>query len=345
MKKRHAAALAAAAGTAAWCAWRDRRYPLPKGYRAFNKVIIPPGLLAPRVVAAGNRVLARMPLPELPCGLKRERVSIRSEDGTPVALTIYCPGKPAQALPCVIYCHGGGFAFGEAGYLHQYAARYSGELGCKVVLVHYRTTDLAPFPAAFQDCYAAVRWAWHNSAQLGIDRSRIAVAGDSAGGCLAAACALRARDEGQIRLCFQLLIYPVTDCRMVSPSMARFWDSPLWNAGLNRRMWARYLPGGNCLEAAAYASPARARDLAGLPPAFVEVEEFDCLRDEGIAYARALERAGCSVELELVRGGFHGFDILTEHPLARRAFRRRCQALGRSFGIGKTTTQEETNDA
>lgn len=199
-----------------------------------------------------------------------------------------------------------------------------------VVFVHYRTSDTAPFPAPFWDCYAALEWVWDNAPKLRLDRARIAVGGDSAGGALAAACALRARDKGGPRLCFQLLVYPVTDCRMETASMTKYTDSPLWNARLNRKMWELYLRDGDC-GMPEYASPMLARDFSGLPPAYVEVEEFDCLHDEGTAYAKVLEAAGVDVQLEDVKGTFHGFDFFTGKEIAKTMAEKRTQALRQAF--------------
>ena len=152
--------------------------------------------------------------------------------------------------------------------------------------------------------------------------------GDSAGGALAAACALRARDEGGPWLCFQLLVYPVTDCRMETNSMRKYTDSPMWNAVLNRKMWELYLRDEDH-GTPQYAAPLLAHDFSNLPPAYVEAEEFDCLHDEGIAYAKALEAAG--VQVEDVRGTFHGFDFFTGKEISKTMVQKRTQALRRAF--------------
>lgn len=154
--------------------------------------------------------------------------------------------------------------------------------------------------------------------------------GDSAGGALAAACALRAKDEGGPKLCFQLLIYPVTDCRMETPTMKNYTDSPMWNARLNKKMWKLYLRDGD-YGMPQYAAPLLARDFSNLPPAYVEVEEFDCLHDEGIAYAKALGKAGVEVQVEDVKGTFHGFDFFTGKEIAKVMAEKRIQAIRDAF--------------
>ena len=332
MKKRYFAALAAAAGAGAWCLHRDRKYPLRPELRFTNKLVVPGAMLNPKTAGLANRALARMALtlPDLPQGVESRGTQIFSQDGTPVPLTLYRPEGLDWAAPCLVYFHGGGFCLGDAGYIHRYAARYAQGAQCMVVFVHYRTSGTAPFPAPFWDCYAALEWVWDNAPKLRLDRARIAVGGDSAGGALAAACALRARDKGGPRLCFQLLVYPVTDCRMETASMTKYTDSPLWNARLNRKMWELYLRDGDC-GMPEYASPMLARDFSGLPPAYVEVEEFDCLHDEGTAYAKALEAAGVDVQLEDVKGTFHGFDFFTGKEIAKTMAEKRTQALRQAF--------------
>lgn len=318
MKKSYLAALAAGIGPGVWCAHRDKKYPVQKELRFANKLVCP-GWVASRGTARfSNWLLDRMALamPVPPQGVESRRTQIISADGAPVHLTIYRRSGLDWRAPCLVYFHGGGFCIRDQGYIHRYAAQYARGAECAVVFVHYRTADAAPFPAPFEDCYAALRRVWDNTSKLRLDRARIAVGGDSAGGALAAACALRARDEGGPKLCFQLLVYPATDSRMETDSMRKYTDSPLWNAGLNRKMWAIYLRDGDhgmpqC------AAPMLASDFSGLPPAYVEVEEFDCLHDEGTAYAKALERAGVLVQLEDVKGAFHGFDFFMGKELAK----------------------------
>lgn len=284
MKKKYMAALAVGAAAGIWCASRDKKYPVCRELWFVNKLAVPVWAVSLSRAKLSNRMLDRMPLPDPPQDVVRESIQILSEDGVPLQLTIYQSQSVGQTAPCLVYFHGGGFYVRDAGYIHRYAAQYTQGAQCKVVFVHYRTADEAPFPVPFQDCYAALRWVWGHSEELGINRERIAVGGDSAGGALAAACAPRARDEGEIRLCFQLLVYPVTDSRMETDTMKKFTDSPMWNANLNRRMWELYLRSGDH-GTPQYAAPMLAGNFAGLPPAYVEVEEFDCLHDEGIAYA------------------------------------------------------------
>ena len=330
VKKTYWAALAAGIGAGAWCACRDRKYPVRQELRLTNKLVCPGWAVSLGTAKLSNRMLDRMPLPAPLQSVERRGIPIQSEDGTTIRLTVYRPKGLDQAAPCLVYFHGGGFCVRDAGYIHRYAAQYAQGAQCAVVFVHYRTADTVPFPAPFEDCYTALRWVWDNAQSLHLDRARIAVGGDSAGGALAAACALRARDMGGPRLCFQLLVYPVTDCRMETNSMRKYTDSPMWNAALNRRMWELYLRDGDH-GMPQYASPMLARDFSDLPPTYIEVEEFDCLHDEGIAYAGALEEAGVEVQIENVKGTFHGFDFFADKEIAKAMVEKRIQALRDAF--------------
>ncbi len=332
MKKKYIAALAAGVGLSAWCVHRDRKYPVRRELRFANKLAVPGWAVNLMTAKLANRALDRMALTSSapPKGVERWGTQIFSEDDTPVRLTLYRRSGLDRAAPCLVYFHGGGFCVQDAGYIHRYATRYAEGAQCEVVFVHYRTADIAPFPTPFEDCYTALRWVWDNAPRLRIDRARIAVGGDSAGGALAAACALRVRDEGRPWLCFQLLVYPVTDSRMETDSMRKYTDSPMWNARLNQKMWELYLRDADH-GMPQYAAPLLARNFSDLPPAYMEIEEFDCLHDEGIAYAKALEAAGVAVQVEDVKGTFHGFDFFADKEIAKIMAEKRIQALRDAF--------------
>jgi acetyl esterase/lipase len=203
----------------------------------------------------------------------------------------------------------------------------AGEVGAVVVSVDYRLAPEHPFPAGVEDCYAALAWLAAHAAELGVDPARIAVAGQSAGGGLAAATALLARDRGGPALCFQLLEIPELDDRLDTPSMRAFTDTPLWNRPNAVWSWKHYLGASHAGEPSAYAAPARAKDLAGLPPAYVSTMEFDPLRDEGILYALRLLQAGVPVELHSYPGTFHGSALLPGAKVSQRGAREVMEAL------------------
>ena len=320
-KKKYAAAAALAL---CWSGYRVLRYPIHHSLMPINLFVLPGRMLSVRSASAGNQMIRRMTFPEPDEGLQRRIIHVSD-----IRLTVY--ERPHHGpSPCLLYIHGCGFCFEDAPYIHRIVMRYAKEASCTVVFVHYRTSDRHPYPIPFQDCCTSLDYVWTHHAQLNIDPHRIAVGGDSAGGCLAALCAQWARDHAHIPICFQLLIYPVTDLRMSSPSMHAFKDSPFWNAKLNERMWKIYLR--DCPDGSPpYAAPMQANDLSALPDAYIETEEFDCLRDEGVMYAERLRQAGADVQLEQVRGTFHGFDFFDHAKIADKMIRTRIQALNNAW--------------
>jgi len=238
--------------------------------------------------------------------------SIPGPDGAPDgAIRIYRPKKKSAGLrPGIVELHGGGFLFGDLDMMDPWCEKVCAEIDAVIVSVDYRLAPENPFPAGVEDCYAALCWTAENAGDLGIDPDRIAITGQSAGGGLAAATVLIARDRGGPALCFQLLEIPELDDRLETPSMQTFVDTPLWNRPNAVWSWRHYLGPDHEGEVSHYAAPARAKDLSGLPPAFVSTMEFDPLRDEGITYALRMMQAGVSVELHSYPGTFHGSNIL-----------------------------------
>ncbi len=253
-------------------------------------------------------------------------------DGTSaVRIRLYVPRGRAKPAAGVIYFHGGAFVLGDLETEHPRCLEMAKETKAVVVAADYRLAPEYPFPAAITDCYAVYLWAIAEADELGIDASRIAVAGSSAGGALAAAVALMARDRGDCLPVFQSLLYPVIDDRMITPSMIRFVDIQGWNRRNSEYMWTHYLGDRTGQEVSPYAAPARARDLRGLPPAYVMTADYDALRDEGINYAQSLLQAGVPVELHHYPETFHAFDTTAESEVSRRARREHyavlCHAL------------------
>jgi len=186
------------------------------------------------------------------------------------------------------------------------------------------------FPVGVEDCFAALEWIDQNAEGIGIDSNKIAIGGDSAGGALAAAVCLMARDRKASKICFQMLVYPVTDARQITESVKEFVDTPLWNAKLNQKMWQLYLGHGGHSNKE-YASPMEAISLENLPDAYIEVAEFDCLRDEGINFAEALKKNGIHVELNRTIGTIHGFEIAEDSEIVRQSVKKRVEALKNAF--------------
>ncbi len=243
--------------------------------------------------------------------LQGEPEEIATEDRTipgpagEIPIRVYTPAGEGPK-PVIVYFHGGGWVIGELDTVDNPLRRIANRTGAVVVSVDYRLAPEHVYPAAFDDCYAATAWVAEHAAELGGDPERVAVCGDSAGGNLAAAVAIAARDRQGPRLAAQLLIYPVTDFDFTTESYRQNGEGYLLTKGSMQWFWAHYL-GAQDLGKDPYACPARADDLAGLPPAFVATAEFDPLRDEGEAYAANLRIAGVDVTAKRYDGMLHGF--------------------------------------
>ncbi|NUR85122.1 MAG: alpha/beta hydrolase [Nonomuraea sp.] len=248
-----------------------------------------------------------------------------------IPVRVYTPEGPGPH-PIVVFFHGGGFVICTLD-THDWTCRtLCRDAGAVVVSVDYRLAPEHPYPAAVDDAYAATRWVHEHAAELGGDPERLAVAGDSAGGNLAAVTSLRARDEGWPGIRFQLLVYPCTDAAQDSASITENGQGYFLTADHMRWFWDCYQP-DPARRGEPYSSPINA-DLRGLPPALVVTAEFDPLRDEGEQYGRLMEEAGNQVESVRFDGMFHGFFTLAGDvlPATREATDLACAALRRGLG-------------
>jgi acetyl esterase/lipase len=242
-----------------------------------------------------------------------------------VAVRLY---RPPQARGAVVWLHGGGFVMGDLDTEHPWAARLAAAAGAVVVSVGYRRAPEDRFPAALDDAAAALAWTAGHAAALGIDPARIAVGGHSAGAGLAAAVALRARDQHGPPVRFQLLNQPQLDDRQATWSARTFTDTPWMTRAKLAATWRHYL---GAAPASAYAAPARATCLAGLPPAYLATAEFDPLRDEAIGYGLRLLQAGVPVELHQWPGTFHGSQAILTAAISQRQNTELAAALRRAL--------------
>jgi acetyl esterase/lipase len=248
-------------------------------------------------------------------------------EGAPdVAVRCYAPAGHGDPQPGLLYIHGGGFVVGSIEAEDSRARELAALAGAVVVSVEYRLAPEHPFPAGLHDCYAALTDLAKNAAELGVDPAHIGIAGASAGAGLAAATALMARDQGGPELCMQYLGIPELDDRLETASMRAYTDTPVWNRPNAVLSWQYYLGGQ---QPGPYAAPARADDLSGLPPAYVDVCEFDPLRDEGISYAQRLVQAGVHTELHLYPGTFHGSSLIAGAAVAQRMSADATEAIRR----------------
>lgn len=233
------------------------------------------------------------------------------------------PGVPTPG-PALLWIHGGGYVIGSPAQDHAQCRRFAAKLGATVAAVEYRLAPKHPYPAGLEDCYAALTWL---AGLPAVDPDRVAIGGASAGGGLAAALALLARERGEVPLAAQLLVYPMLDDRSVGPE----FDRPghrLWTQESNRFAWSVYLDGAD----PEVAVPARHQDLSGLPPAWIGVGTLDLFHDEDLVYAERLRAAGVPCDVEVVEGAFHGFDgIAAKTRVAQDFFDSQCATLKRAF--------------
>jgi acetyl esterase/lipase len=200
-----------------------------------------------------------------------------------------------------------------------------------VIFADYHLLPDAVFPIGLEDCFAVYKWVCENTESLKIDPKKLAIGGDSAGGELAIGTCLLSRERGVKMPCFELLIYPAADSRLNTDSMRKFTDVPLWNSNLSAKIDKMYMP-ENPSFPGWYASVIEAPTLEGLPPAYVEVADYDCLRDEGIAFAKRLRETGVAVTLNETKRTIHGYDIEEKNEIVKDSILKRINALNSAFG-------------
>lgn len=276
------------------------------------------GSLTDATIAAVRTTLASAPPPPLSGAVERSDHPVPGTDD--VVVRIHRPKAATGDLPALYWMHGGGFVVGSYTGDDARFDRWCG-LGVVGASVEYRLAPDTPFPGPLEDCYAGLQWLYDHAAELGVDASHIGVGGPSAGGNLAAGLCLCARDRGEVPIAYQLLMYPALDDRQTTASSR--WPDPVWPPAANTYGWTAYLgdaKGGTGVSS--YAAPARATDLAGLPPTLIAVGSLDLLSDEAIDYAVRLRHAGNSVDLYVYAGAPHGFDrVAPRSAVAMRANR------------------------
>jgi acetyl esterase len=235
------------------------------------------------------------------------------------------------SLPAVVYTHGGGWILGNFGTHERLVRDLANQTGAAFVFVNYPPSPEARYPIAIEQVYATVQWVAQHGAELGLDGTRLAIAGDSVGGNMTAAVALLAMERGGPEIRYQALLYPVTNAAFDTVSYKQFAEGPWLTRKAMQWFWDAYLP-DLATRSEATASPLQAslEQLAGLPPALVITDEADVLRDEGEAYARKLRRAGVDVTSVRYEGVFHDFmmlNALAETNAARAATAQAAQAL------------------
>jgi acetyl esterase/lipase len=296
---------------------------LPGGFNAI------PDIAARRSTV--EQMLAMMEVPESP-GVTRTDRPVPGPEGEPdISVRIYRPAGATASLPGIYHIHGGGMVLGTVAGEDATASLLCEEVGAVVVSVEYRLAPEHPHPAPVEDCYAGLVWFAEHADELGVDPSRIAIYGGSAGGGLAIATALLARDRGAPDLRFMMPIYPMIDDTNTTPSSHEITSVGIWDRDANIEAWGWYLGGR---DADGYAAPARAEDLSGLPPAFIDVGTADLFRDEDITFAQRLMRAGVPCELHVHPGSYHASETFApDAALSQRIRALRIDALRRALAV------------
>ena len=257
---------------------------------------------------------------EMPVSDRVERIDRELPGDPAVSVRVHRTKGDDGVLPCVYSIHGGGYVLGTNLMDDPILDELCTTLGLAGVSVEYRLAPETPYPGPLEDCYTGLRWTYEHAGELGIDPACIGVMGVSAGGGLAAALCLLARDRGEVPVAFQLLDQPMLDDRQITPS-SREDGLAVWSRNSNTFGWKAYL--GDLYgrdDVPPTAAPARATDLSGLPPTFVSVGAADGFRDEDIDYAVRLNRAGVPTELHVYPGACHGFNVIArDAPVSKQS--------------------------
>lgn len=254
------------------------------------------------------------------------------EDNPEIRVRVYEPKKRTGILPGLLYIHGGGMIMGSPELTDSTCYSYTKSINCVIVSVQYRLAPEHPFPAGPEDCYAALEWFYENAHILGVDSSRIGIAGASAGGGLTLAVSLMARDRKGPPLLFQMPLYPMIDDRNITPSSYEITDKRVWCRDSNIRAWEMYLPSVQQADVSPYAAPSRATDFSSLPPTYTCVGDLDPFRDETLDLVTRLSQAGVPTEFVLYPGCFHGFESFApEAEVSQRALKAIEDALRRGL--------------
>lgn len=247
------------------------------------------------------------------------KLKIKKIDFTNFSAELIKP-KGQKDVPCFLYLHGGGFVLKSSKAHKDLVREYAYKCNVAVLFVDYRLAPKYKYPIPMMDCYNAYLWALKY-----FKNNRIYIGGDSAGANLALAVTRKAIEEKKRIPDKMLLIYPVTDTRMITDSMKKYTDTPIWNSKLNHKIWNLYV--GKEELHNRFVSPAEAKDYSLFPKCYIETAEFDCLRDEGIQLAKQMKKQGVSVELHNTRGTIHGYDVENQSDYIRMFISKRIDFL------------------
>lgn len=285
----------------------------------------------PAIRQGMEQMTAMVPEPQ-DSGVEWREERIIAPAGHELLVRIYRSSDAEGTLPAILHIHGGGYVMGSVTTNHLSNIELALAASALIVSVDYRLAPETVAPGAVEDCYTALQWLHDNAGQLGVDRARIAVRGESAGGGLAAALALLARDRGGPAIAHQNLIYPMLDDRTCITRLPEHLGAFVWTPQANAFGWRSLLgqePGS--ADISPYAAPARAEKLEGLPPAFIAVGALDLFLVEDMDYARRLIEAGVAAELHVYPGAYHGFDVMAGAAPVRQMKRDAVAALRKAL--------------
>ncbi|MBI9009208.1 MAG: alpha/beta hydrolase [Tenericutes bacterium] len=263
-------------------------------------------------------------------GIKLTTLKILGFQNDLIKIKLFEKENQEENAPCIVFFHGGGFVSQGSPHYKNLMMNYVLDIDCKIVYVDYRLGPKYVFPVGVEDCYRAYMWVLDNAKELKINPSKIALAGDSAGGAMVAAVNAMAHDRMKPVSCFQMMIYPVTDSRQNTKSMECFQDTPIWNAPLNAKMWKTYLKNGYGLNKG-YASISELNSFEYFPNTYIEVAEFDCLHDEGLNFHNLLKKAAVKSEIIERTGAIHGFEIVMKSQYVQQCIKERIEVFKKAF--------------
>lgn len=240
------------------------------------------------------------------------------------------PKQSIRNLPCIFFFHGGGFMLRASKAHYQIAKWYAQRANCKVVLPDYRLLPKYKYPVAIEDCYNTYLWLLKNAEKMNINKDMIIVAGDSGGGNIAGAVTAMLRNRGFPLPQGMMLIYPILDKRMNTESMKRFTDTPIWDSCCMKKVWDIYLEEYDEGQAN-YFSISEMDSHNFFPKTYIEVAEFDCLRDEGIEFAKKLQSQGVSAEVHIVNGACHGYESALKSSIVDKCMNKRIDWIKSIF--------------
>lgn len=307
---------------------RNKKYPLAKGYRIYNKIIIPAPLVSHPIVYIINYFLKKIKIKPI-VGIEKEIKYIKTEDEYDLKLSVYKPIN-CTSKRCIIDFHGGGFVFNSVKYLHILSQQYALNSNSIVIFVEYRTSDRNPFPTSFNDACCAISYIYNHQDEFKIDKNKIILMGDSVGGNLVAATSFYCR-EHNIKILYQMMYHPMLDVEIKSESCKQFKYAPLCSVPLIKKAWKTYIENEKDESNKMYYSPLYCNDFSSLPNAYIEVCQYDALRDDGIRYFQKLKDASIDVKLEIIENTCHGFDSNLKGGLTKTYLEKRYQILNREF--------------